>query len=144
MVKTSNGPARGDPMPRTEDLATEARRSGYRVGIVADQLGYSARWLELFCRKHFALTPHAWLIRLRDQEVQKLAQSGAPAKAICQLVGFADAASLCHSLKRHVGCTLKELRGNGRNGCSQKDNKDCLPQVTGTRQTTKCSILRTA
>ncbi len=116
-------------MPQVRDLATAARCSGYRVKGMACQLGCSCRWLELFCHRRFALTPHAWLARLRDEAVQQLARTGMPAKAICRLVGYADAASFCHGLKRSAGCTLRELRGLSRNERSQKDNKRGSPPV---------------
>jgi AraC-like DNA-binding protein len=102
---------------------------------MAGQLGRSCRWLERFCYKRFALTPHAWLARLRDEEIQQLARTGMPAKAICRLVGFADAASFCHSLKRTAGCTLRELRELTRKECSHKDNKGGSPPIIRTRQT---------
>ena len=123
------------PRPELEDLATQARGCGYRVKGMAGQLGCSCRWLELFCHKRFALTPHTWLARLRDAEIKRLAGTGMPAKAICQLVGFADAASLCHGLRRAAGCTLRELREVNQRGRSQKDNKGGSPPITGRRQT---------
>ena len=110
----------GLPMSQSQELATLARLSGYRVKTLAYELGCSCRWLEIQCRRRFALTPHAWLVRLRTEEIQKQARTGAPAKVLCQLVGFADAASFCHGLKRCMGCTLRELREVGRNGCSAK------------------------
>ncbi len=91
---------RGVPRPQVRDLATVARHSGYRVKGMACEFGCSCRWLELFCHRRFALTPHAWLARLRDEEIQSLARAGVPAKGSLKLVGFADAASFCHSLKR--------------------------------------------
>jgi len=106
---------------------------------MACQLGCSCRWLELFCHNEFALTPHAWLARLRDEEIQQLARTGLSAKVICRLVGFADAASFCHSLKRSAGCTLRELRELSQNERSQKDNNAGSPRFREMRQS---SVLR--
>ena len=100
---------------------------------LACQLGCSCRWLELFCHRRFALTPHAWLAQLREEEIQKLAAAGVPAKLISCLVGYADTASLCHSLKRSAGCTLRELRELTQGQRSRKDNKaGSFPIVTPT------------
>ena len=133
MARTLKCSARSKLMQRFEDLITQARRSRYRVKEMACQLGCSCRWLELLCHKEFALTPHAWLARLRHQEIQQLARTAMPAKTICQWVGFADAASFCHSLKRSAGCTLRELRARTLKGRSQKDNKGGSPQVSRAR-----------
>ena len=113
----------GLPMAQSKALATLARHSGYRVKNMAYELGRSCRWLEIHCHRQFALTPHAWLVRLRAEEIQKQARTGTPAKVLCHLVGFANTASFCHSLKKCMGCTLRELRKPGQNACSQKDNK---------------------
>jgi hypothetical protein len=51
---------------------------------------------------------------------QEQARRGAPAKVLCQLVGFADPASFCHGLKRCMGCTLREMRKTGPNGVFAK------------------------
>ena len=126
--------SQGLPMSQSKGLASLARHSGYRVKTMARELGRSSRWLEIQCHRRFALTPHAWLVRLRAEEIQKQARAGAPAKVLCQLVGFADAASLCHGLKRCMGCTLRELRKLGPNECSQKDNKDGSPPITRSRE----------
>jgi AraC-like DNA-binding protein len=134
----------GLPVLQNEHLATLARRSGYRVKGMACQLRCSCRWLELLCHKQFALTPHAWLIRLRAAEIKEQAHRGVPAKVLCQLVGFADTASFCHSLKRSTGCTLRELRELGCNACSQKDNKAGSLPISGTRESilVSCSGLQ--
>ncbi len=124
----------GLPMLPGKEMATLARHSGYRVKSMAHELGRSCRWLEIHCHRRFALTPHAWLVRLRAEEIQKQARTGARAKVLCQQVGFADAASFCHGLKRCMGCTLRELRKLGQNGCSRKDNKDVWRPIIRTRQ----------
>ena len=137
----------GRTMSQSKELATLAQHSGYRVKGMACELGCSCRWLELSCHKQFALTPHAWLARLRDEEIHKLARAGVPAKVICQLVGFADAASFCHSLRRSAGCTLRQLRGPNKNACSQKDNNTGSPRLIDARQNMlvrgACSRVRT-
>jgi AraC-like DNA-binding protein len=112
-----------------------ARHSGYRVKGMACELGCSCRWLELSCHRQFALTPHAWLARLREEQIRQLTRAGVPAKLISHLVGFADSASFCHSLKRSAGCTLRQLRGPNKNACSQKDNSISSPQSVRARQT---------
>ncbi len=122
----------GLPMLPGEEMATLARHSGYRVKSMAHELGRSCRWLEIHCHRRFALTPHAWLVRLRAEEIQKQARTGARAKVLCQQFGFADAASFCHGLKRCMGCTLRELRKLGQNGCSRKDNENGSPPTIGT------------
>ena len=66
-----------------------------------------------------------------NEEIQKQARTGAPAKRLSQLVGFADAASFCHSLKRCRGCTLRELRKLDPHESSRNDNKYPLPQIMG-------------
>jgi len=124
----------GRPLSESKELATLAQHCGYRVKSIACALGRSCRWLEIHCHRWFALTPHAWLVRLRAEEIQRQARRGAPAKVLCQLVGFANAASFCHSLKRCMGCTLRELRKLGQNACSQKDNNIGSPQFIGSRQ----------
>jgi transcriptional regulator GlxA family with amidase domain len=124
MAKGFKGSPSGERMPQVQDLVMQARESGYRVKGLACQIGCSCRWLECFYHKRFALTPHAWLAHLREEEIQRLAAMGVPAKAICQMVGFADAASFCHSLKRSAGCTLRELRERSPKERSQKDNKE--------------------
>lgn len=124
----------GLPTPQSQELATLARHSGYRVKTMAHELGHSCRWLEIHYHRWFALTPHAWLVRLRAEEIQKQACTGAPAKVLCQRVGFADAASFCHGLKRCTGCTLRVLRKLGQNECSQKDNKGGSLPIIRTRQ----------
>jgi AraC-like DNA-binding protein len=124
----------GLPMLWGEEMATLARHSGYRVKSMAHELGRSCRWLEIHCHRRFALTPHAWLVRLRAEEIQKQARTGARAKVLCQQVGFADAASFCHGLKRCMGCTFRELRELGQNKCSRKDNKNSSPPTIGTRE----------
>jgi AraC-like DNA-binding protein len=116
-------------MPQSQELATLARRAGYRVKSMARELGCSCRWLEIQCYRRFALTPHAWLVRLRTEEIQEQARTGALAKVLCQRVGFADPASFCHGLKRCTGCTLRELRELGPNRCSRKDNKNGSFQI---------------
>ena len=121
------------PMPQTKELETLARHAGYRVKTLALELECSRRYLEIRCHRRFALTPHAMLVRLRTQQIQEQVRTGAPAKVICQQVGFADAASFCHGLKRCLGCTLRELRKLGQNDRSQKDNKDSSP-LTITRR----------
>ena len=73
-----------------EKLATLARLCGYRVKTMADELGYSCRWMEIHCYRQFKLTPHAWLARLRTEEIQRQARTGASAKLLCRIVGFAD------------------------------------------------------
>jgi AraC-like DNA-binding protein len=113
----------GLPMPQSKELATLARHSGYRVKTMAGELGCSCRWLEILCHRRFALTPHGWLVRLRAEEIQEQARSGALAKALCQRVGFADVASFCHGLKRCTGCTLRELRNLVRTGVRIKTTK---------------------
>lgn len=75
------------PMPQSKELATLARHSGYRVKSMARELGCSCCWLEIHCQRRFALTPHAWLVRLRAEEIQMQACTGAPAKVLCELVG---------------------------------------------------------
>jgi AraC-like DNA-binding protein len=124
----------GLSMPQSSELLTLARHSGYRVKAMARELGCSSRWLEIQCHRRFALTPHAWLVWFRAEEIQKQARTGASAKVLCQQVGFADTASFCHGLKRATGCTLRELRGLGPNGCSRKDNKEGSLPVIRTRQ----------
>ncbi len=135
-VESVQAPRDGEPGPMRQilDLATVARHSGYRVKGMASELGCSCRWLEFFCQKQFALTPHAWLARLRDEEIRQLARAGVPAKLISHLVGFADAASFCHSLKRSAGRTLRQLRELSQNGCSHKDNNAGSPRFIGPRQ----------
>jgi len=123
MARALKCSAHGLPMPQSKELAALARRSGYRVKAMARELGCSCRWLEIHYHKCFGLTPHAWLVRLRAEQIQEEARTGASAKVLCQLVGFADAASLCHGLKRCAGCTLRELRALGQKACSQKDNR---------------------
>ncbi len=135
MAEAFKDSLRGVPVSQIEKLTALAKLSGYRVGIVAAHLGHSSRWLEHSCRKQFGLTPRRLLARLRDNDIQDLARKGLQAKVICQLVGFADAASFCHSLKRSAGCTLRELRELSRRSCSQKDNNDGSHQTTGTSQT---------
>jgi AraC-like DNA-binding protein len=121
-------------MPQSKELATLAQDSGYRVKTMARELACSCRWLEIQCHRRFGFTPHAWLVRLRAEEIQKQACTGAPAKVLCQRVGFADTASFCHGLKRSTGYTLRELRKLGPNGCSRKDNKNSSPPTIGTRE----------
>jgi AraC-like DNA-binding protein len=134
MARALKCASHGLPMPQSRELATLARHSGYRVKAMARELGCSCRWLEISCHRHFALTPHAWLVRLRAEEIEKQARAGTPAKVICQQVGFADAASFCHGLKRCAGCTLRELRELGPNGRSRKDNKNSSPPTVATRE----------
>ena len=136
MARTLRCSARSELRQRFEDLTVQARRSGYRVKEMAGQLGCSCRWLELICRKEFALTPHALLARLRHQEIQQLARTDMPAKAICQMVGLADPVSFCHSLKRSAGCTLRELRERTRNDRSRKDNNSGSPKLSRAGQGT--------
>jgi AraC-like DNA-binding protein len=124
----------GRPMSQSKELAILAQHSGYRVKGMACELGCSCRWLELFCHRRLALTPHAWLARLREEEIRQLARAGVPAKLISHLVGFADSASFCHSLKRPAACTLRQLRGPSQGRCSQKDNNSGSPRLVDTRQ----------
>jgi len=114
------------PLPQGRELATLALHSGYRVKTMARELGRSRRWLEIHWYRRFGLTPHAWLVQLRAETVKKQAGSGASAKVLCQLVGFADATSFYHSLRRCMGCTLRELRKVGKNERAQKDIKKFL------------------
>jgi AraC-like DNA-binding protein len=134
MARVSKCSPHGLPMPQSKELAILARDSGYRVKSMARELACSCRWLEIHCHRRFGLTPHAWLVRLRAEEIQKQVRTGALAKVLCQWVGFTDAASFCHGLKLSTGCTLRELRKLGQNECSQKDNKNSSPPTIGTRE----------
>ena len=89
---------------------TWAHESGYRVGLLADKLGRSPRWLALYFQRTWRLTPHDWLAQLRAQAIEALARAGLPAKVICGRVGLADAASLSRRLKNSHGQTLRALR----------------------------------
>ena len=64
MARASPSCPHGSPKCPLQDLVLVARHSGYRVKGMACELGCSCRWLELFCHRQFALTPHAWLARL--------------------------------------------------------------------------------
>lgn len=134
MARVLKCASHGLRLPQSKELAALARHSGYRVKCMARELGRSCRWLEVHCHRRFALTPHAWLVRLRAEEIQEQALIGVPAKVLCRVVGFADAASFCHGLKRSKGCTLRELRKLGPKECSRNDNKDSSLQIVRTRQ----------
>jgi hypothetical protein len=41
------------PRSQSQELVTLARHSGYRVKIMANELGCSCRWLEIKCRQQF-------------------------------------------------------------------------------------------
>jgi AraC-like DNA-binding protein len=116
----------------SQELATLAQYSGYRVKSMACELGRTRRWLEIHFQQRFGLTPHAWLVRLRVEEMQKQARTEAPAKVLCQGVGLADGASFCHALKRCTGYTLRELRTLGQKKCSHNDIKNNSPPTLGT------------
>ena len=89
-----------------------AQECGYRVKGLAFALGCSCRWVELQFREQLGMTPHRWLVQLRADEIGRRIGTGAEGKELCQQLGFADAASLCHSVKRSTGCTLKQLRAH--------------------------------
>jgi AraC-like DNA-binding protein len=89
---------------------------------LAQSLGHSTRWLEFLFRRRFHLTPKAWLVHLRNKEILRLARSRQPAKMVSQIIGFADSASFCHSLRRNCGHSFRELQRIDRNRASQKDN----------------------
>ena len=134
MARALGCPPRDARVLQIQDLVAQARRTGYRVKGMACGLGCSCRWLELFCHRRFALTPHQWLARLRDEEIRQLARAGVPAKLISHLVGFADTASFCHSLKRSAGCTLRQLRVRSRKQRSHKDNSPGSRWISEARQ----------
>ena len=120
MAKALNSSPHGLPTSQRQELANLAQLSGYRVKTMAQEFGCSCRWLEIQCHRQLALSPHAWLVRLRTEEIQAQVRRGAAAKVLCQLVGFADPASLCHGLKRCMGCTLREMRKSGPYGVFAK------------------------
>jgi AraC-like DNA-binding protein len=123
----------GLPTSQSQELANLAQLSRYRVKTMAQELGCSCRWLEIQCHRQLALSPHAWLARLRTEEIQEQARRGAPAKVLCQLAGFADPASFCHGLKRCMGCTLRQLRKTVPRERSHNDNKNHSAPIPETR-----------
>jgi AraC-like DNA-binding protein len=110
----------GQPGLEAERMAMLAMGCRYRVKTLACELGRSCRWMEMECNRRFKLTPHAWLVGLRTEEIRKQARAGTPAKGLCEVTGYADAASFCHGLKRCTGCTLRELRKLAPGQSSQK------------------------
>lgn len=67
--------------------------------------GYSPGHLIRLFRRHYGLTPHAWLVDRRIQLGQRLLKQGHPPAAVAQQAGFADQAHFQRVFKRLVAAT---------------------------------------
>lgn len=67
--------------------------------------GYSPGHLIRLFRRHYGLTPHAWLVDRRIQLGQRLLKQGHPQASVAQQAGFADQAHFQRVFKRLVAVT---------------------------------------
>lgn len=67
--------------------------------------GYSSGHLIRLFRKHYGLTPHAWLLDRRIRFGQEQLKQGRPLAEVAQNAGFSDQAHFQRVFKRHVATT---------------------------------------
>jgi len=100
---------------KLKEWRERARRGGYRVDVVARELGVSSRWLEKHFKEQFRVTPHEQFALWREERIRALAREDKPGKEIASEVGLSDPSSLNHTLSR-AGLSLRQLktRGHGK------------------------------
>lgn len=84
--------------------ALEYIHSHYQDGIgsgdVAHMLGYHEDYFISKFKETMKITPYAYIKSIRLHEAERLRSGGLDYRRIAQIVGYADASTLCHALKR--------------------------------------------
>jgi len=106
------------------DWPAEAKRGGYRVQSVAENMGVSARWLELYFQSRFGKSPIALFAEWREEEIQRLAADGKSGKEILNEIGLSHCSSLTRCLARHGKPGLREIQRDNRGGVRRRKG-DC-------------------
>jgi len=116
--------------------AAVARKCGYRVGLMADRLGISARRLEQLCHRFFGRTPRQLLVRWRHREIRQLARSKHLGKEIIGQIGLAHCSSLSRCMKSALSQGLRALKNaHRRDAISQKAKLQPLTRRDENRDT---------
>ncbi len=96
------------------DWPAEAKRGGYRVQSVAENLGVSPRWLETHFRSRFERSPRGLFAEWREAEIQWLVADGKSGKEILDEVGFSHRSSLTRCLVRKGKPGLRKIRSDNK------------------------------
>lgn len=99
-----------------EDWPAVAKRGGYRVQSVAENMGVSARWLEMYFQSCFGKSPIALFAEWREEEIQRLAADGKTSKEILDEIGLSHCSSLTRCLARNGKPGLREIQRDNRGG----------------------------
>ena len=106
------------PQPRVPDnlqavadyLKAHAASADVSLDSLCECTGYSAGYLIRSFKRHFGLTPHAYLINCRIQYAQQALKTGAPIAEAALEAGFADQPHFQRTFKRLLAATPQQYR----------------------------------
>ena len=90
------------------------RENGLSVGDVCANVGISATYLRQFFKKHYQKTPVEYITNLRLEHARTLISCGATVEEAATESGFGDTKYISRIVKKHFGCTPRELKTYGK------------------------------
>jgi transcriptional regulator GlxA family with amidase domain len=80
------------------------------VNRVADLLGVSTRWLQVFFLEHYAMAPRQFIESVRLKRAIVFLASGMILSDVCTEVGYSCTKTFAHACRRRLGKTPAGLR----------------------------------
>lgn len=99
-------PVRGD----LGCLKILARRTGYRVGALADQLGVSIRTVQRAFQKKLGIPVKTWIVESRLVDICERLDEGKSIKEISCDVGFSHSKQIAREFRKTHGMTPSKYR----------------------------------
>lgn len=90
------------------------RNSSVSVGQICRESGISETGFRLLLKKHYQKTPVEYLTELRLDYARNLISCGIPVEQAAVQSGFPDAKYFARTVKKHFGCTPRQLKSFGK------------------------------
>ncbi len=94
---------------KAEELRFIIKHKGFRVKVLAVQIGVDVRTLERRFIEQLRTTPKAWIMRERMGFAPRLLAEGLSNKQVAASLNYTCESNFCRDFKRHFGCTPQEF-----------------------------------
>ena len=92
------------------DWKRVARKCGYRVDKIAQNVGLTTREIERYFSKRYRLSPKEWVDNLRMADARRCLQRGMTIKEVALRLGFKHAQDFSRAYGRINGAPPSQLR----------------------------------
>jgi len=84
------------------------------IGSVCEEAGIGATAFRLLFKQYYQKTPVEYITQLRLEHARNLIAGGMPVEQAALESGFHDAKYFARTVKKHLGCTPRELKNYGK------------------------------